>query len=507
MSDRVRIGTRKSDLALWQAHHIRDALAQLHPGRPLEIVGMSTTGDDVQDIPLSAFSDKGVFTKELDVALLRGSIDLAVHSMKDLPTVLPEGLKIGAVPERGVVEDALVLSKLHQGKNWTLADLPAGSVVGTSSLRRRAMISRHFPDLVVADIRGNLNTRLRKLDDGQFDAIILATVGMQRLGWHDRISQVLPSDKFPHAVAQGALAVVCRSNDAATLELLQPLNHHRTVMCTTAERALLRTLEGGCKVPIAAVSKWEAGSLSLFGCVISPDGASLVESSMAGPATIAQQCDHIGQDLAAQLIQQGAKAILDSVQHDQMFHQAPKIDATPKKPTVQVGVIMGSDSDLECMSKAAEILDEFSVPFELTVVSAHRTPERMFEYAKAAHTRGLKVIIAGAGGAAHLPGMVAALTPLPVIGVPVKSSALSGNDSLLSIVQMPRGVPVATVAIHNATNAALLAVRIMAAFDPELQKKLIQYHADMEQAVLDKAAKLEQQGYSQYLSGMPEKKR
>ncbi len=267
----VRIGTRESKLAMWQAEHVRDRLAAAHPTVDFQskysavqwvyslilvliwsVVGMTTLGDRDLVSSLSNFTSKGVFTKELDAALLAGSIDIAVHCMKDLPTKLPAGIDFAAVLKRGETEDALIVHSKHAAaKRTTLDSLPAGSVIGTSALRRVASIAKHYPQLRCKDVRGNVNTRLAKLDSGEYDALILADVGLRRLGFGDRITQTLNSERFGYAVGQGALAVVCREGDASHQALCAPLTHEPTQYACAAERGLLAELEGGCKVPIA----------------------------------------------------------------------------------------------------------------------------------------------------------------------------------------------------------------------------------------------------------------
>eukprot|EP01083_Nonionella_stella_P201447 737002_1 len=307
----VKIATRKSQLAMWQAKTVHGLLTGLYPEESFEIVGMTTLGDQNLSQPLSSFSDKGVFTKELDVALLQSSVQLAVHSMKDLPTVLPEGLTVGAVLERGSVEDALVVRKGLEVKS--IAELPPGSKVGTSSVRRRAMLARNYAHLQCLDVRGNLNTRLRKLDEGQYDALLLARAGLERLEWNDRITQVLDFHDFPHAVAQGALAVVCREDDEKTLKLLEKLVHEDSFFRCCAERGLLKTLEGGCKVPIAVWTNLEDGVLEIYGCVVSPDGSQFVESSLKESVKNSENAADLGSRLAKVLIEMGGDKILDLV--------------------------------------------------------------------------------------------------------------------------------------------------------------------------------------------------
>ncbi len=304
----VRIGSRKSQLALVQTTWVREQLQQAYPDQTFAVETLHTQGDKILDVALAKIGDKGLFTKELEVGMLAGDIDLAVHSLKDLPTNLPEGLCLGAVTERVNPADALVVNPRHQDRQ--LADLPAGSVVGTSSLRRLAQLRHHYPHLAFKDVRGNLNTRLQKLDAGEYDALILAVAGLERLGFGDRIGQVLPVEISLHAVGQGALGIECRQEDAHILELLQTLVHQPTSLCCLAERALLRTLEGGCQVPIGVNSRLEGDQLYLQGLVASLDGQRLVKDQATGPAT---DPEGLGVELAHRLLEQGAAQILKEI--------------------------------------------------------------------------------------------------------------------------------------------------------------------------------------------------
>jgi hydroxymethylbilane synthase len=269
---------------------------------------MSTQGDKILDVALSKIGDKGLFTKELEVGMIHNEIDLAVHSLKDLPTRLPEGLVLGAVTERENPADALVVHAKHQDKQ--IDTLPEGAVIGTSSLRRLAQLRYHFPHLAFKDIRGNLNTRLAKLDAGEYDALILAAAGLKRLDMSDRIHQILPSDISLHAVGQGALGIECREDDAEVLQLLKALEHIPTAQRCYAERAFLRELEGGCQVPIGVNTILEGEQLTLTGIVASVDGQKLVKDTVKGNATEAEQ---IGNELAQRMRQQGAQEILQEI--------------------------------------------------------------------------------------------------------------------------------------------------------------------------------------------------
>jgi hydroxymethylbilane synthase len=304
----IRIGSRKSQLALVQTHWVRDQLQKHYPDRVFEIETMSTQGDKILDVALAKIGDKGLFTKELEVGMLQGDIDFAVHSLKDLPTRLPEGLMLGCVTERENPADALVVHAKHQDKQ--LDTLPPGTVIGTSSLRRLAQLRHHYPHLEFKDVRGNLNTRLQKLDDGQYDALILAVAGLQRLGMGDRIHQIIPSEISLHAVGQGALGIECRTDDPEILTLLKALEHPPTAHRCYAERAFLRELEGGCQVPIGVHTVIEGDVLTLTGLVASLDGQRVVKGTQTGSP---EQAEVIGTQLAEQLRDQGAQDILNEI--------------------------------------------------------------------------------------------------------------------------------------------------------------------------------------------------
>ncbi len=304
----IRIGSRKSQLALVQTHWVQAQLQKAFPNRSFEVHTMSTQGDKILDVALAKIGDKGLFTKELEVGMLSRDIDFAVHSLKDLPTNLPEGLILGCVTEREDPADALVLHSKHAGKQ--LDSLPDGAVIGTSSLRRLAQLRHHFPQLAFKDVRGNLNTRLGKLDAGEYDALILAVAGLRRLGMGDRIDQAIPTHISLHAVGQGALGIECRADDAEVLQLLKALEHAPTASRCYAERAFLRSLEGGCQVPIGVTTTIEGGTLTLAGVVASLDGQTLVQGTVSGSTEAAEQ---LGLDLADQLKAQGAQAILNDI--------------------------------------------------------------------------------------------------------------------------------------------------------------------------------------------------
>jgi hydroxymethylbilane synthase len=305
--DKVKIGTRGSQLALWQTRWVKSQIENHHPGIEVEITIISTKGDRVLDISLPKLGEqgKGLFTKELEEAILEGRVDLAVHSLKDLPTELPNGLGIGAICEREDVRDALVA---HASVK-SLAALPARSVVGTSSLRRQAQLCRARPDLVIEPVRGNVDTRIRKLDEGSFDAIVLAAAGLHRLGHANRITEHFSEDFMLPAVGQGALAIETRSDDAVVNEIVHSLEHEATRLACTAERAFLKGLGGGCLVPIAAHATIEAGTMLLTGLVASPDGSEALRDRQIGPSSDAEE---IGQRLADLLLSRGADRILSS---------------------------------------------------------------------------------------------------------------------------------------------------------------------------------------------------
>lgn len=307
----VRIASRGSQLALWQTRSVEQAIRAASPGIDVEIRVIKTTGDNVQDVPLAKIGDKGLFTKELDVALLSGEADLAVHSLKDVPTRVPDGLEIVAVGRREDPRDVLLLAP---GQLGTLATLPPGARVGTSSLRRRAQLCAARADLEVLDLRGNLNTRLAKLDRGDYDAIVLAAAGVLRLGWKDRIAAYLDPAEWLPAVGQGALGVVARSRDERIRALLADFHDPLTAACTAAERAFLAALEGGCQVPIGALATLDDEGMTLHGLVADVDGAAVLRDSVfvAGDAWTAASAD-AGRALAARMLELGAGEVLARV--------------------------------------------------------------------------------------------------------------------------------------------------------------------------------------------------
>ncbi|CUS47888.1 MAG: hydroxymethylbilane synthase HemC [Idiomarinaceae bacterium HL-53] len=301
----IRIATRKSALALWQAEHIKRELERLHTGLQVELVPMSTRGDVILDTPLAKIGGKGLFVKELEAAMLEGRADIAVHSMKDVPVDFPAGLELHTICKREDPRDAFVSNHYK-----ALADLPAGSIVGTCSLRRRCQIAARYPELEIRDLRGNVQTRLRKLDEGEFDAIVLAASGLKRLELHDRITSFLEVEDSLPANGQGALGIECRSDDALVKQLLAPLSDPESTACVLAERAMNRTLQGGCQVPIGAFAHLEGEELWLRGLVGNPNGAEIVRAELRGSV---QDAEQIGVEVANALLAQGAGDILDAV--------------------------------------------------------------------------------------------------------------------------------------------------------------------------------------------------
>jgi len=313
MSDRnptLRIATRKSQLALWQAEHVADLLRRAHPGLPVELMPMSTKGDRILDRSLAAIGGKGLFIKELEVALEEKHADIAVHSMKDVPGELPAGFVIAAVLERADPRDALLAPRTQ---TVTVGDLPVGARVGTSSLRRQAQLLALRPDLRIEGLRGNVNTRVGRLDSGELDAIILACAGLIRMGWEGRITGRLAPDVFVPAVGQGVIGIECRSDDAATRALLEVLNHAATRIVLDAERAFAGRLGGSCQSPIAAYATLAGDGLTLDGLVAEPDGSRLLRDTMRG---VADQPRRLGVQLAERVLAAGAGPLLERLRGD-----------------------------------------------------------------------------------------------------------------------------------------------------------------------------------------------
>jgi hydroxymethylbilane synthase len=309
----VRIGSRGSQLALWQAHWVRDELQKTLKQVQIEIEIIKTKGDRILDSPLSMIGDKGLFTKEIEAALMDRRIDLAVHSLKDLPTLLPEGLAIGAITKREDVRDVFIS---HPGKNHRrFEDLPKGSRIATGSLRRTAQLLSWRPDIEIIDLRGNLNTRFAKLDASEWDGMILARAGVVRLGMESRISEVLPIERMLPAVGQGALAIEIRENDKAVSQIIKPLSSSPTTIAATAERALLRYLEGGCQVPIGAYARIENGTLMIDGMIGGLDGRTIVRGRVHGSP---DEAGTLGEQLARTLFESGGKEILERIRTPQV---------------------------------------------------------------------------------------------------------------------------------------------------------------------------------------------
>jgi hydroxymethylbilane synthase len=294
----IVIGSRGSKLALWQAHHIGQQLKSLGIETSLEII--KTSGDKIQDVPLAQAGGKGLFTKEIEEALLADTIDLAVHSMKDVPTLLPPGLTIAAIPEREDPRDALIGCGVDQ--------LVDGLRIGTSSLRRSSQLLAFNPRLSIEMLRGNVDTRLRKLDEGQYDAIVLAAAGLRRLGWEDRIRELIPVEIMCPAVGQGALAIETRDDGGAAQEMARRLNHPATNMAVTAERAMLEVLGGGCQVPIGGYARLEGQTIHMRAIVASPDGTRLVRAELSGEDPL-----QTGAALGRMLLEKGAEEILRAI--------------------------------------------------------------------------------------------------------------------------------------------------------------------------------------------------
>lgn len=305
MSQIVRIATRKSALALWQAEFVKAELIRHHPDIQVVLVPMSTQGDKILDTPLAKIGGKGLFVKELETAMLDGRADIAVHSMKDVPVAFPDGLVLQTICQREDPRDAFVSNQFR-----SLNELPQGAVVGTSSLRRQCQLKALRPDLTVRDLRGNVNTRLAKLDNGEFAAIILASAGLIRLGFASRIASYLEPEQSLPANGQGAVGIECRSDDTVIQQLLAPLEHQSTRLCVLAERAMNRRLQGGCQVPIGAFATLNGEQLQLRGLVGSLDGSTILHASHSGKADDAEQ---IGLQVAEQLLAQGAGTILQQV--------------------------------------------------------------------------------------------------------------------------------------------------------------------------------------------------
>lgn len=302
MSQTLRIATRKSPLAMWQAEHVAHLLKQANPDLEIELVGMSTQGDKILDTPLAKIGGKGLFVKELEQGMLEGRADIAVHSMKDVPVELPEGLHLPVIMQREDPRDAFVSNRYGR-----LDELPEGALLGTASLRRQCQAAERRPDLKILPLRGNVNTRLRKLDEGEFDAIILASAGLKRLGFKQRISACLEPEESLPAIGQGAIGIECRVDDVRVNGLIASLHDTETAYCVEAERAMNQRLMGGCQVPIAGHAILNHDRLYMRGLVGEPDGSRIMRAEISGPASEAAR---LGTALAEDLLGQGADQIL-----------------------------------------------------------------------------------------------------------------------------------------------------------------------------------------------------
>lgn len=305
MRKKIVIGTRSSKLALWQADYVADCLRKEYPGLQVEKKLMTTKGDKILDAPLAKIGGKGLFTKELEQEMLEGGIDLAVHSLKDMPTEVPEGLVIAAITKRADPGDAVVSLKYGH-----FEDLPQGAKVGTSSLRRKAQLLHARPDLNIQDLRGNVNTRLRKLEEENFDAIVLAVAGLTRLGFKDRIAEVMPREIMLPAVGQGALAIEARAEDEEILEMIAFLNDKDMAACAKGERAFLAKVEGGCQVPVGVFGSVENEKLQLEAVIASLDGARLYRDKLTGAKSEAEK---LGGELAEKLLAAGGLEIMQEL--------------------------------------------------------------------------------------------------------------------------------------------------------------------------------------------------
>ncbi len=321
MRNKIVIGTRGSKLALWQAEWIKSELQKLNPDLEIELNKIKTTGDKILDVPLAKVGGKGLFVKEIEEALLKGEADIAVHSMKDVPTDFPEGLHLAVITKREDPRDAFITPLFNsplklRGDEGGLQpiqgfkDLPRGATIGTSSLRRSCQLLSIRPDLKIEQLRGNLDTRLRKLDEGQFDAIILAAAGVKRLGWAERIAEILEPEISLPAIGQGAVGIECRIDDEFINKLIAPLNHYETAVCVRAERGFLKKLEGGCQVPIAAYARLIDSKIVMDGLVGSVSGDRIIKNRTEGTPNDAE---NLGISLAEDLLSKGAKEILDEV--------------------------------------------------------------------------------------------------------------------------------------------------------------------------------------------------
>jgi hydroxymethylbilane synthase len=300
----LTIGTRGSKLALWQSSYVRDLIWAI-TGLPVTLKVIKTTGDKILDVPLAKVGGKGLFTKEIEIELAAGIVDLAVHSMKDVPTELPSGLYIAAMPERVDPRDAIV-----SGAGYNLDTLPQGGRLGTSSLRRRSQAKALRPDLEIVDVRGNLDTRMRKAEEGELDAVILASAGITRMGWADRITHYIATSQMVSAVGQGAIGIEIREDDEFMVHACESIGHPETMECVTAERIVMRDLEGGCQVPIGAYARYEEGTLTMDAMVGSIDGSRIIREQLCGDPG---QPTELGEAMVERLLELGAQDILDEI--------------------------------------------------------------------------------------------------------------------------------------------------------------------------------------------------
>jgi len=301
----LRIATRKSPLALWQAYHVRDKLLAAHPGLEIELLKMSTQGDKILDTPLAKIGGKGLFVKELEQGLYDKTADIAVHSMKDVPAILPDGLTLAVIMDRASPFDAFVSEKYHK-----ISELPQGAVVGTASLRRQSQLLAHRPDLQIKSLRGNVGTRLQKLADGEFDAIILATAGLERLGLAEHIRQIIPAEQMLPGIGQGALGIECRTGDQRVLDIIDVLKDSDSFMAVGAERAMNVLLAGSCQTPIGGFATFQNQQLHVRGLVASEDGKRLLQAEIQGDP---EDYQRLGETVAHDLLAQGADDIIKNL--------------------------------------------------------------------------------------------------------------------------------------------------------------------------------------------------
>ncbi len=434
---KLTIGSRGSQLALWQARWVAARLAELGVETELEII--KTTGDKITDVPLARVGSKGLFTKEIEDALLEGRVDLAVHSLKDLPTVLPPGLTVAAIPQREVPLDALVGKKLN--------DLPHGARVGTSSLRRSAQLKKLRPDLHIESVRGNLDTRLRKLDEGQFDAIMLAGAGLRRLGWGERIAELLSPDLMCPAVGQGALAIETRDDGGPALQICSKLDHAPTRAAVTAERAVLCALGGGCQVPIGAHAIVDGDSLRLRSAVIDPDGSKLVSDSCTGAVSDAES---LGSAAAARLLEGGARSILASVYGNAQPLAGQRIVVTRARS--QAGVLTAKLRALGADVIELPVIEfvplDFAVPdwasYDWAIFTSANGVDFFFDRVPAANGPKLCAIGPATASALRARGLVPSIVPDEYIAESVvaalSSESLQGKRILLPRASVARDV-------------------------------------------------------------------